>query len=86
MIHYKIPTHDYIKNINVPISIFQGTDDDVIPYSNAERLKPFLKPNDEFITIKNGEHNDLFKFKETIEKLDSLLKDPKMILPETDFF
>jgi len=75
MIHYKIPTHRYLQNIKAPIMIFHGTDDDVIRYSNAERLKKFLKPGDEFVTIKNGEHNDLFEFKETISKLDSLLKD-----------
>lgn len=74
MIHYKIPTHDYLEKVTVPITIFHGTDDDVIPYRNAERLKQFLKSGDEFITIKGGEHNDLYKFKETIEKLDSLLK------------
>jgi hypothetical protein len=74
MLHYKIPTHDYIQKVIVPITIFHGTDDDVIPYRNAEKLKQFLKPEDEFITIKGGEHNDLYKFKETIEKLDSLLK------------
>ena len=73
MIHYKIPTHDYIQKVIVPITIFHGTDDDVIPYRNAEKLKQFLKPGDEFITIKDGEHNDLYKFKETIGKLDSLL-------------
>jgi len=73
MIHYKIPTHRYLKNVSAPVTIFQGTDDGVIRYRNAERLKKFLKPGDEFVTIKDGEHNDLFKFKETIEKLDSLL-------------
>jgi pimeloyl-ACP methyl ester carboxylesterase len=62
-LHYEIPTYSYIQHVNAPITIFHGTDDDVIPYSNAEKLKPFLKPGDEFITIKNGEHNDLFKFK-----------------------
>ena len=75
MIHYKIPTHDYIEKVTVPIAIFHGTDDDVIPYKNAEKLKQFLKVGDEFITIKNGGHNNLFTFKETIEKLDSLLKE-----------
>ena len=75
MIHYKIPSYRYIQNIRAPITIFQGTDDDVIRYSNAERLKQFLKPGDEFLTIKNGRHNNLFTFKETIEKLDSLLTD-----------
>ena len=74
MLHYKIPTYRYIKNVNAPVTIFHGTDDDVIRYSNAERLKPFLKPGDEFVTIKDGEHNDLFKFGETTNKLDSLLK------------
>lgn len=74
MLHYKIPTHRYIKNVNAPVTIFHGTDDDVIRYNNAERLKPFLKPGDEFITIKDGRHNDLYKFKETTNKLDSLLK------------
>jgi pimeloyl-ACP methyl ester carboxylesterase len=75
MIHYKIPTHRYLQNVKGPVTIFHGTDDDVIRYSNAERLKKFFKPRDEFVTIKDGGHNDLFKFKETISKLDSLLKE-----------
>lgn len=74
MLHYKIPTHRYLQNVAPPITIFHGTDDDVIRYKNAERLKKFLKPGDEFITIKDGEHNDLLTFKETVEKLDSLLR------------
>jgi len=75
MIHYKISTHDYIEKVIVPITIFQGTDDRLVTYNNAKRLKPFLKAEDEFVTIDGGSHNDLFDFKETIEKLDSLLKD-----------
>jgi pimeloyl-ACP methyl ester carboxylesterase len=75
ILHYKIPTHDYIEKVLAPITIFQGTDDWLVTYNNAERLKPFLKVGDEFVTIEGGSHNDLYKFKETIEKLDSLLKD-----------
>ena len=75
MIHYKIPTHDYIEKVIVPITIFQGTDDRLVTYNNAIRLKPFLKAGDEFVTIDGGSHNDLYDFKETLEKLDSLLKD-----------
>ena len=73
MIHYKIPTHSYLEKVTAPVTIFHGTDDAVIRYSNAERLKKFLNQGDEFITIKGGSHNDLFKFKATIDKLDSLL-------------
>lgn len=74
MIHYKIPTYRYLMNTQVPVTIFQGTDDRLVTYSNTIRLKPFLKPGDEFMTIEGGTHNDLFSFKQTIQKLDSLLK------------
>ena len=74
MLHYKIPTFRYLQNVKAPVTIFHGTQDGLIPYSNAKRLQPFLKKEDEFILIKNGSHNDLYKFKETVEKLDSLLK------------
>jgi pimeloyl-ACP methyl ester carboxylesterase len=74
MIHYKIPTRDYLEKVIAPITIFQGTDDRLVTYNNAKRLKPFLKAGDEFVTIEGGSHNDLYNFKETIEKLDSLLK------------
>ena len=75
MIHYKIPTYRYIKNISAPVTILHGTDDGVIRYRNARRLQPLLKPGDEFVTVNDGGHNDLFSFKQTMEKLDSLLKD-----------
>ena len=74
MIHFKIPTYSYIQNVAAPITIFQGTGDWIVTYDNAKRLESFLKAGDEFVTIKDGSHNDLFKFKETIDKLDSLLK------------
>jgi len=75
MIHYKIPTHDYIEKVTDPITIFQGTDDGLVTYNNAKRLKPFLKAGDEFVTINGGGHNDLYNYKETIGKLDSLLRE-----------
>jgi alpha-beta hydrolase superfamily lysophospholipase len=74
MIHYKMPTHDYMQKVTVPVTIFHGTDDAVIRYRNARKLEKFLKKGDEFVTIKGGAHNDLYNFKETIDKLDSLLK------------
>jgi len=54
--------------------IFHGTADGVIPYSNAEKLRPFLKPGDTFITITGGSHNDLNNFPLFHQKLDSLLR------------
>lgn len=71
---YKIPTHEYFKKIDEPITIFQGTNDWVVPYSNAIKLKMVMKPTDEFITIKDGTHNNLNDFPLYHQKLDSLLK------------
>ena len=70
---YKIPTNEYLQNVNYPITIFHGTDDGVIPYRCAAQLKTTLKPTDEFITIKNGTHHNLANFDVYKNKLDSLL-------------
>ena len=74
MIHYKLPTWQYLQNVTAPVTVFHGTADWIIPYRNAERLKPFLKPSDAFITVEKGRHNDLYRFPLVIKKLDSLLK------------
>ncbi len=73
MLHYHFPTNEYLPQVTAPIVIFHGTNDGVIPYSNAEKLKPLLKKNDEFVTIDGGSHNDLDKSPVFQMKLDSLL-------------
>jgi alpha-beta hydrolase superfamily lysophospholipase len=73
MIHMKIPTNEYISLVKAPILIVQGTDDGVVPYSNASRLKPLLKPSDFFVTIEGGSHNDLTKYEQYHKSLDSVL-------------
>jgi len=74
MIHYKIPTWQYLKEVIAPVTIFHGTSDGVIPYSNALELKSSLKTTDQFITIEGGSHNNLNDFPLFHQKLDSLLK------------
>lgn len=74
MLHFKMPTFEYIPKVKVPVTIFHGTADWIIPYSNAVKLKPLLKSADEFVTIENGSHNDLNNFSLFHYKLDSLLR------------
>ena len=62
MVHIKLPTYQYLPQVQEPITILHGTDDGLIPLSNAKRLQPFLKPGDQFITIEGGSHNDLAEF------------------------
>ncbi len=74
MLHYHFPTNEYLKEVTAPVIILHGTDDGVIPYSNAKRLIPVLKQRDEFVTIDGGSHNDLNNFPLFHQKIDSLLK------------
>lgn len=71
---YKIPANEYLSEVKYPVTIFHGTDDGVIPYRNAARLKNILKSSDEFITIEAGTHHNLNEFPLYQQKLDSLLK------------
>jgi len=74
MADYKIPTKEYLPEIKYPVTIFHGTDDNVVFYSCASKLKAYLKPTDEFITIEKGNHHNLADFDLYNKKLDSLLK------------
>lgn len=73
MTEFKIPTHEHIQKVVAPITIFHGTEDATISYSNTEKLKPLLKPIDEIISIEGGGHNDLNDFPLMKKKMDSLL-------------
>lgn len=74
MIHYNLPTFEYLPLTIVPVTLLQGTDDGVIPYSNARRLAPLLKKEDEFVTIAGGSHNNLNDYPQFHRTLDSLLQ------------
>ena len=71
---YKIPTFSYLQKVSSPIIIFHGTKDDVIPYSNAVKLKTVLKSTDKFITIEDATHININSTKKYFEEIDSLLK------------
>jgi len=74
MLHYQLPTYQYLQNVTAPITIFHGTKDRVVTYKNSKRLLPFLKSTDELISIEGGSHNNLYRYNETVNKLDSVLR------------
>lgn len=73
MMHLKIPTHDYLEKVDDPVTIFHGTNDWIVRYSNAERLEALLKKGSELVTVKGGSHNNLFQFPVVLQKLDTIL-------------
>jgi alpha-beta hydrolase superfamily lysophospholipase len=74
MLHYHFPIYSHLPAVTAPVTIFHGTEDRTIPYSNASRLKALLKAGDEFIPIEGAGHNDLRDFPLFREKLDSVLE------------
>jgi alpha-beta hydrolase superfamily lysophospholipase len=72
LLRYSFPGFQYLKKVNAPVTIFHGTSDEVIPYSQSMKLKKEL-PDINLITVPNGKHNNLYNFSAVIQKLDSLL-------------
>ena len=74
MMQFDFPTYKYLDGLTEPVVIFHGTDDGVIRYSSADKLKAFLKPNDVFYTIEGGTHNSINKDPLYFQVMDSLLQ------------
>lgn len=73
MVKYKIPTWQFLEDVKAPVIIFHGTDDKIIPYSCAEKLKKSMKAGDRFVTIENAKHNDIADYDVYKKIMDSLL-------------
>ena len=75
MAKYHFPTHEYFKKIEAPVTLFHGTNDEVIPYSQSQRLAK-ENPGVKLVTIEKGKHNNLNSFSSFHHQLDSLLQLP----------
>lgn len=63
LLKYKFPTYKFIKKVSCPITIFHGTEDMVVPYKSAKKLfEVSPKKNTTFVTINEGNHNDLINY------------------------
>ncbi len=57
LLNYPLATFERIPQINVPITIFHGNEDQVIPFNSSERLSKLLKTKDQFIPLEGCGHN-----------------------------
>ncbi|MDP5157058.1 MAG: alpha/beta hydrolase [Flaviramulus sp.] len=75
LLKYKFPTFEFIKNVNCDITMFHGTEDNVVPYTSAEKLFQISpKQYTKFITIGGGSHNNLIEFQDYLNTIDVILK------------
>lgn len=73
MSKYKLPTYKFLEDVPSPVTILHGTNDAVVFYNCAEKLKKKLKPSDRFITIPEGTHHNLAGFALYQSVIDSIL-------------
>ncbi len=73
MITWRIPTWQFLQDVKVPVIILHGTNDGVIRYRSASKLKAYLKPGDVFYTIPGGSHRTINKDPVYFKAMDSLL-------------
>jgi alpha-beta hydrolase superfamily lysophospholipase len=73
LLQFHFNNYTSVPAIKCPITIFHGTNDRLITLKNASKLKPLLKPTDEFVTIPDAKHNNVVDFPLYIDKLDSIL-------------
>lgn len=69
----QFPTFKYLPKINNSVTILHGTDDSLVPYSSGKKLDELALKNVNFVTIKDGGHNNLIEFKEYHKAIKSIL-------------
>lgn len=56
LLKYPFETHAFLEKVTVPVTIFHGDQDPVIPLASAQRLQQVLKPKDQFILLPSAGH------------------------------
>lgn len=65
LLRFNFKNHQSLQSANAPIYIFQGTEDEIVPFESAKKLHDSIKDLDaDFIVIKGGEHNNLSGFEQ----------------------
>lgn len=59
LLKYRLETNQYIQACKMPIVLFHGDQDEVIPYSQSVKLKSLLKDSDTLITLNGVGHNGM---------------------------
>ncbi len=74
LLKYKLPTNQYIRQVNCPITIFHGTEDSVVPFASAKKLFEVSPVSlTTFVTIENGNHGNLINFERYHTQIKKIL-------------
>lgn len=73
ILKYKFATNEYLKNCEMPITIFHGNQDGVINYESSLKLKEEFKTKVNLITLNGQGHNGMTDNKDYKKELKSIL-------------
>ncbi|MEL6916524.1 MAG: alpha/beta fold hydrolase [Bacteroidota bacterium] len=78
MMKYHFLSYKHIQGVQCPITIFHGTEDDIVPYESGKRLYESISGKQaEMYTIEGGAHNNLINFDTYQEGIDKILDQSK---------
>lgn len=64
ILRYPLRTDVYITDVECPVILFHGTNDEVIYYESSQKLQQHLKPGDTLITLQGASHVNIQEFDE----------------------
>lgn len=74
VLKYPFPSNEWIQEVDCPIYIFHGTNDDIIPYNSSLRLAELTQSPCELTIIQGGCHNKLNLTQEYKDKAKQIFK------------
>jgi pimeloyl-ACP methyl ester carboxylesterase len=69
---YQFPNDRHLKEVEEPVIIIHGTEDEVVPYEQGQKLAK-ENPQIRMVTVNGGKHNDLSNFPIFIQTLNQIL-------------
>ncbi|GAA4960318.1 alpha/beta hydrolase [Algibacter aquimarinus] len=74
LMRYKFLTYNFINEVNCEITMFHGTNDEIVPYKSAQKLfKVSPEKLTKLITIEGGSHNNLSHYETYHMNIEKLL-------------
>lgn len=74
LLKYHLKTSEWILKSQMPVEIFHGTHDKLIPIENSKKLQALQQEKIHLTILKEATHDDLASHKEYLKTMDRLLK------------
>jgi pimeloyl-ACP methyl ester carboxylesterase len=84
LLKYRFETYRRLTDCNMPVVLFHGTNDEIIPFQSSVRLKAVLKEEDRLIPLTGGTHNGMSSHPAYRKEISRVLEQPGFHVALTD--